>query len=121
VSPEPLGKLDIPTLLASHGISLLNSSFLWETLLNSIFSPTTLESHDHSQNGLVNDPTIVGEKMEFIGVSQRKLELRIEMPWLASRVGISGLPRGSGLTGRCRVRAFHTGDKGHESWGLMEP
>ena len=44
-----------------------------------------------------------------------------EMPWLASRVGISGLPRGSGLTGRCLVRTFPTGGKGHESWGLMEP
>ena len=39
------------------------------------------------------------------------------MPWLASKVGISGLPRGSGLTGRCLVRTFHTGGKGHESWG----
>jgi hypothetical protein len=59
--------------------------------------------------------------MEFIGVSQRKLELRREMPWLASRVGISGLPRGSGLMGRYMVRAFRTEGKGHESWGLMEP
>ena len=39
------------------------------------------------------------------------------MPWLASKVGISGLPRGSGLTGHCLVRTFPTEGKGHESWG----
>ena len=43
------------------------------------------------------------------------------MPWLASKVGISGLPRGSGLMGRCLVQTSPTGGKGHESWGLMEP
>jgi hypothetical protein len=77
--------------------------------------------HDHSHSGLVNGPRVIGEEMEFISVSQRKLELRREMPWLASKVGISGSPRGSGLTGRCLVRTFHTRGKGHESWGLMEP
>ena len=44
--------------------------------------------------------------MEFINVSQRKLDLRREMPWLASKVGISGLLRGWGLTGLCLVRTF---------------
>jgi hypothetical protein len=36
--------------------------------------------------------------MEFIGISQRKLDLRRRIPGIARRVRISVLPRGSGLT-----------------------
>jgi hypothetical protein len=65
--------------------------------------------------------------MEFIGVSQRKLDLRREMPWLARKVGISGLPRGFRAHGSLpganishqRQRPRELGSDGAKSlWGL---
>ena len=66
-------------------------------------SGKTLNSpHDSSQGGLVTSLRLL--RKDGTGVSQRKLDLRRDIPRLVSRVRISALTRGLKAHGHCSVR-----------------